>query len=501
MMLKYSLYPSIPDLKLFQEANPGRFVAERSRNDLKSLTEMGPRVTGSHNNEVLGVAVLKGAIETIQKLASKKQRIEMDHQIVTGGYFALFKPHGMTNLYQNVQNIVVKIQGESDSAVLLNCHWDSVAGSPGASDDAASCCVMLEVLRIMSRQEKINRHSVIFLFNGAEETPLQASHGFVTQHKWAKDIRALLNWESVGSGGKEMLFQTGPFHPWLVKLYAQSVPHPNAQAAAEEIFQSGLVPSDTDFRIFRDFGGIVGMDFAHIVNGYRYHTRYDHIDYIPHPVLQRTGDNCLALTQTFANSEFLDDPKSYSEGQSVFFDIGGLLFFQYSKGFGVALNVSIALLSVLVPYFFLTKAIRGNNSRYIVSEILLSLYITFIGGLLSMGASYVIALSMDWADKMMSWYTNQWMAIGLYSFPTILISSALQSLESKNSAISLGLRAQSRLIGANVFHSILTLVATIGGYRAGYVSMVVMVVYLISSTVIGLSGLQNSSEFSWLRNY
>lgn len=353
----------------------------------------------------------------------------------------------------------------------------------------------------MSRQEKINRHSVIFLFNGAEETPLQASHGFVTQHKWAKDVRALLNWESVGSGGKEMLFQTGPFHPWLVKLYAQSVPHPNAQAAAEEIFQSGLVPSDTDFRIFRDFGGIVGMDFAHIVNGYRYHTRYDHIDYIPHPVLQRTGDNCLALTQTFANSEFLDDPKSYSEGQSVFFDIGGLLFFQYSKGFGVALNVSIALLSVLVPYFFLTKAIRGNNSRYIVSEILLSLYITFIGGLLSMGASYVIALSMDWADKMMSWYTNQWMAIGLYSFPTILISSALQSLESKNSAISLGLRAQSRLIGANVFHSILTLVATIGGYRAGYVSMVVMVVYLISSTVIGLSGLQNSSEFSWLRNY
>lgn len=61
--------------------------------------------------------------------------------------------------------------------------------SPGASDDAASCCVMLEVLRVLAKQEKRLRHSVIFLFNGAEETPLQAAHGFITQHEWAKEIR------------------------------------------------------------------------------------------------------------------------------------------------------------------------------------------------------------------------------------------------------------------------------------------------------------------------
>lgn len=59
----------------------------------------------------------------------------------------------------------------------------------GASDDAASCCVMIEILRVLSQQEKRLRHSVIFLFNGAEETPLQAAHGFITQHAWAKDIR------------------------------------------------------------------------------------------------------------------------------------------------------------------------------------------------------------------------------------------------------------------------------------------------------------------------
>lgn len=54
-----------------------------------------------------------------------------------------------------------------------------------------------------------------------------------------------------------ILFQTGPDTPWLTNYYAQ-VPHPYGQAAGEEIFQTGLIPSDTDFRIFRDFGGLVG---------------------------------------------------------------------------------------------------------------------------------------------------------------------------------------------------------------------------------------------------
>ena len=59
----------------------------------------------------------------------------------------------------------------------------------GASDDAANFCVMLEILRVLSTTDKVNRHSVLFLFNGAEETILQASHGFVTQHKWASNVR------------------------------------------------------------------------------------------------------------------------------------------------------------------------------------------------------------------------------------------------------------------------------------------------------------------------
>jgi hypothetical protein len=287
--------------------HPNKFIAERAWKDLKILNDFGPRPVGTYANEVLAVDFLKREISYIKQLSNKKQKIIDDYQVVSGAYFAGFRPHGMTNVYRNVQNVIVKLVGsdEGNHTLMLNCHFDSVAGSPGASDDAASCCVMLEILRVLSRESNKPKHTILFLFNGAEETPLQASHGFITQHPWAGNVRAFLNLESVGSGGKEILFQSGPKHPWLIKLYAKSIPHPNGQAAAEEIFHSGVIPSDTDFRIFRDFGHVPGMDFAHVVNGYRYHTRYDHIDYISYEVLQRTGDNMLALVREIVNSEEL----------------------------------------------------------------------------------------------------------------------------------------------------------------------------------------------------
>lgn len=43
----------------------------------------------------------------------------------------------------------------------------------GASDDAVSCAVMLEVLHSLANQSTPLRHGVIFLFNGAEENVLQ----------------------------------------------------------------------------------------------------------------------------------------------------------------------------------------------------------------------------------------------------------------------------------------------------------------------------------------
>jgi Zn-dependent M28 family amino/carboxypeptidase len=164
--------------------------------------------------------------------------ISIDHQVVSGHNFE-------RSVYKNIQNIVVRYQGNTDNVLMLNCHFDSIAGSPGASDDIVMCCVMMEILRVLSRSVKKQKHSIIFLFNGSEEEDLQASHGFITKHKWAKDVKAYINLESTGSDGREILFRTGPKHDWLIRLYRKSVPRPFGHSVAEELFETGIIPSAT----------------------------------------------------------------------------------------------------------------------------------------------------------------------------------------------------------------------------------------------------------------
>lgn len=408
------------------ERYPVAFIAERAWDNLQSFTDLGPRVAGSKANDELAVGIFKREIETIQATKHVNQEVIMENQVVTGAFNFTFYGTSMTTIYRNVQNIVVKLKGKSDDALLLNCHFDTVPSSPGASDDVASCAVMLEILRVMSRLPDENRHSIIFLFNGAEETLLQASHGFITQHKWAKDVKAFLNLESAGSGGKEVLFQTGPNSPWMIDAYAKSVRHPFAQAMAEELFHTKLIPSDTDFRIFRDYGNIPGMDLAHFLHGYRYHTKYDSLDYLSLPVLQRTGDNVLALTREMANSEHLSANNAEPGSNTVFFDFLGLFFVKYSMRVATLINATVALLAVLIPYLGLSAAAGNQANKAIRTEALYGFSSVLLGALLSVTTCAAIARQLEALDRVMTWYSSTWLILGIYCAPALASHCLMQ---------------------------------------------------------------------------
>ena len=259
------------------QGRPNDFLAANSRGHMEDIVSLGIRHVGSEANEVHAKALIIEKINAIKASASSRVQIELSVQEVSGSYYLNFFG-GLTHIYHNVTNIVVRLSRKSpqpsEHAFLINAHYDSALGTVAASDDAISCGTMLEVLRCLSSEPHPLQadHALIFLFNGAEETILQASHGFITQHPWAKQVRAFLNLEAAGAGGREIVFQTGPDHPWLARLYAKVVPHPHASVVAQELFQSGVIPSDTDFRIFRDYGHVPGIDTAYFINGYVYHT-------------------------------------------------------------------------------------------------------------------------------------------------------------------------------------------------------------------------------------
>lgn len=237
--------------------HPERFIGQRAQNTTTILANIGPKVAGSRTNEVEAIQFLITEVQRIIRTANAAHTIEYDVQVASGS-FSLFS---MTSVYQGIQNFIVKVSPANQNnhvSLLLNTHFDSVPSSFGAGDATIMVSVMLEVLRVLTQSEYPFEHNIVFLFNGAEENALQGSHPFITQHKWAQNVSAFINLDSAGAGGQDMLFQVTPNSPWLMSYYKNTARHPFATALGEEMFQANLIPSDTDFRIFRDYGKISG---------------------------------------------------------------------------------------------------------------------------------------------------------------------------------------------------------------------------------------------------
>ncbi|KAK9707901.1 Peptidase family M28 [Popillia japonica] len=392
-----------PALKIIDEQKyPDRFIAERAYDHLRNLTSLGPRVAGSYVNEVLTVNLLRKEIETIITNAKKKHVIELDIQ----------------------KNVVVRVGSHVNSphSLLINCHFDTVVDSPGGSDDGAGCAVMLEILRVISQSDRMLRHNIIFLFNGGEENFLPASHGFITQHKWAKEVRAFINLEACGAGGREILFQAGPNHPWILETYSEEVPYPYASSLAQEIFQSGVIPGDTDYRIFRDFGNLSGLDFAWSANGYVYHTKFDTLDQVPLGSLQRTGDNILSLARGMAQGHQLADIESHRAGNLVFFDFLGAFVIRWPMLISDIINTLSVIFSI---YTIMENSKENKNvvSKHNYFKRLFNAMGAVVGTWFASAIfCVIIAICLNLLDRTMAWYGRPLWVFFLYMVPTTLVS-------------------------------------------------------------------------------
>ncbi|XP_019909037.1 endoplasmic reticulum metallopeptidase 1 isoform X3 [Esox lucius] len=331
------------------------------RKHLENITSIGPRPLGSQENEVVTVNYLLEQIEHIKVYSALgPHSVIVDIQKPTGYVF-------WNHYYDRISNIAVRLEPKDGTQhlMLANCHFDTVANSPGASDNAVGCAVMLEVLHSLANLSTPLKHGVVFVFNGAEENMLQGSHGFITQHPWANQIRAFINLDSAGVGGKEMMFQAGPNSPWLVQAYVHAAKHPFASVVAQEIFQSGMIPSDTDFRIYSHFGKIPGIDLAFIENGFIYHTKYDTPDRILTDSIQRAGDNILAILKHLMMSKELGNFSEAHPGQMVFFDLLGMVMVAYPARIGTIINYVTAVATFL--YLFIKCCYTGNIETHLDS--------------------------------------------------------------------------------------------------------------------------------------
>ena len=216
----------------------------RAFEHIEEITKMGIRTVGSDANEKAAPEYIQRQIREAAKGSPRESEVDIEVQHVSGSFHLNFIG-GFANAYEDVTNVIVRLRSSSttsNKAVLVNSHFDSAIGTVAASDDVVQVAIMIEVFRSLVWSENDGYSDVIFLFNGAEEAILQASHGFL-KHPWASDVGVVINLEAAGSGGREVLFQTGPGNQWIAESYAASVPYPHGSSVYQDVFQSGIVPS------------------------------------------------------------------------------------------------------------------------------------------------------------------------------------------------------------------------------------------------------------------
>lgn len=424
-------HKSLPRPKKKEGSKEWEFTAEKARSYLNGITQVGPRPIGSYENDIATVDYLLKEIDLIVSRALEQYQVDVELQTATGGFMLDFLDTNFAVAYENITNIIVHVYPKRttnlDANVLVNCHFDSQPRTEGASDDAVSCAIMLESMRAITKSPPDTiKQGVVFLFNGAEEGFLMGSHAFVLKHKLSSTIKAFVNLEAAGSGGKEIVFQTGPGQPWLIQTYASHAVYPFASIVGQEIFQSGLIPSETDFRVFRDYGGMVGIDIAYASNGYVYHTSHDTASIIPDGSLQRGGENVLAVILALSKSPYLIHKEEYKQGKVVFFDLFGWYMVIFPQTMETWLNYGCVLAAVLyiivqlqgtVP--FVPVKVKTTLTRPTFFSLVVAVTSIVISWISAMLIAVIQAFVITKFGRSLSWFSHPWFALILYGMPAL----------------------------------------------------------------------------------
>ncbi len=115
-------------------------------------------------------------------------------------------------------NVIGYLKGRSDSLIVVTAHYDHVGriGSdayfPGANDNASGTAMMLDLARHFGKKKALKYTYVFIAFSG-EESGLIGSDYFVKNPLFPlENIKVLLNFDMVGSGGEGITVVNGAVH-------------------------------------------------------------------------------------------------------------------------------------------------------------------------------------------------------------------------------------------------------------------------------------------------
>ncbi len=239
--------------------------------------------------------------------------------------------HVAARVFDIVARLPGKRQGRS---VVLAAHYDSVATAQGAADDGTGVATLLEVARALHAGPPLD-NDVVFLFTDAEERGMMGAQAFV-HSAWAADVGLVMNFDSPGSSGPALMYQTSAGNGRLIEEFARAAPEPFASSLMNEAVRGRVIYND--FSIFRA-SHLPGLSFALTEGFFRNHTALDNVDTLDPKALQHMGTTALALTRHFGDLDL-----THLKGRDVvYFNPLGFRLIVYSQAVALALVVAAAL--------------------------------------------------------------------------------------------------------------------------------------------------------------
>lgn len=259
------------------------------------------------------------------------------------------------------ENILARIKGSgTGKALMLLTHYDSNPhSSVGASDAGSGVVTILEGIRAYLAKNETPKNDIIILISDAEELGLIGAQAFVDEHKWAKDVGLVLNFEARGSGGPSyMLMETNGKNSKLLAEFLAAKPNfPVANSLMYSIYK--MLPNDTDLTVFRQDADINGFNFAFIDDHFDYHTAQDSYERLDRETLLHQADYFTTSLNYFANSN-LENLNSDEDFVYVNFPFIKMLTYPFSWVLPM-LIIAVVLFIVLLIYGFYYKRITKKG--------------------------------------------------------------------------------------------------------------------------------------------
>jgi len=145
-------------------------------NDGTVFVQNGGSVDKGAENNYAWVMLSSDDYLRIQRLVNAGQNVELEADVKTKFYDKDIKGY----------NVIAEIRGTDpilkDEIVMLGGHLDSWQGATGATDNAAGCAVMMEVVRILKTTGLQPKRTIRIALWSGEEQGLHGSRNYVKNH-------------------------------------------------------------------------------------------------------------------------------------------------------------------------------------------------------------------------------------------------------------------------------------------------------------------------------